>query len=184
MMRFTQTPLPGVWVIDLDLLSDERGWFARTFDAEDFQARGLTPAVVQCNASFNARRNTLRGMHYQAEPHGESKLVRCVRGAIFDVAVDLRPRSGSFRSWHGVELSAENGRALYIAAGLAHGFQTLTDDCEVLYQMGHRYVPEASRGVRWDDPAFAIQWPALDGERVISDKDRSYPDFELVTDEP
>jgi dTDP-4-dehydrorhamnose 3,5-epimerase len=176
-MRFVQTPLPGVWIIELDLLGDERGWFARTFDAEEFEARGLNPTVAQCNASFNTRRDTLRGMHYQADPHGESKLVRCVRGAIFDVALDLRADSSSFRGWHGVELSAENGRALYIPAGLAHGFQTLTGDCEVLYQMGHRYVPEAARGVRWDDPAFAIQWPQPQGPRIVSDRDRAYPDF-------
>src|SRR6478672_13406760 len=176
-MRFEKTPLPGAWLIELDLLGDERGWFARTFDADEFQRRGMNPAVVQCSASFNARRGTVRGMHYQAEPHGESKLVRCVRGAIFDVAVDLRPTSASLRRWHGVELSAENRRALYIPAGLAHGFQTLTDDCEVLYQMGHRYVPEAARGVRWDDPAFGIRWPEAAADRTISEKDRAYPDF-------
>jgi dTDP-4-dehydrorhamnose 3,5-epimerase len=176
-MQFLQTPLPGAWVVELELLGDERGWFARTFDAEEFRARGLNDAVVQCNASFNARSGTLRGMHYQAEPHGESKLVRCVRGAIFDVAVDLRPGSPTRCRWHGVELSAQNRRALYIPAGLAHGFQTLTDDCEVLYQMGHHYVPEAARGVRWDDPAFAIEWPQPPAERVISEKDRAYPDF-------
>jgi dTDP-4-dehydrorhamnose 3,5-epimerase len=174
-MRFIETPLPGAWVLELELIEDERGWFARTFDAEEFRDRGLNPEVVQCNASFNAHRGTLRGLHYQDEPHGESKLVRCVRGAIFDVAVDLRPKSPTLRAWHGVELSAENGRAFYIPAGLAHGFQTLTDGCQVLYEMGHRYVPEAARGVRWDDPAFAIEWPAVDGERVISEKDRSYP---------
>jgi dTDP-4-dehydrorhamnose 3,5-epimerase len=176
-MRFAETPLAGVWVIELDLLGDERGWFARTFGAEEFEARGLNPAVVQCNASFNARRDTLRGMHYQAEPHGESKLVRCVRGAIFDVAVDLRSDSSTFCAWHGVELSAENRRALYIPAGLAHGFQTLSDDCEVLYQMGHRYVPEAARGVRWDDPAFEIEWPRTQEARLVSERDASYPDF-------
>jgi dTDP-4-dehydrorhamnose 3,5-epimerase len=176
-MRFAQTPLPGVWLIQLDLLGDERGWFARTFDAEEFESRGLNATVAQSNASFNSRRDTLRGMHYQAEPHGESKVVRCVRGAIFDVAVDLRRDAATFRAWHGVELSAENRRALYIPAGLAHGFQTLTDDSEVLYQMGARYVPEAAAGVRWDDPAFAIEWPAPQGQRIVSERDRSYPDF-------
>jgi dTDP-4-dehydrorhamnose 3,5-epimerase len=176
-MRFIETPLNGAWVIDLDLLGDERGWFARTFDVEEFSARGLDAAVVQCNASFNARAGTLRGLHYQAEPHGESKLVRCVRGAIFDVAVDLREDSPTLRGWHGVELSATNRLAFYIPAGMAHGFQTLTDDAEVLYQMGHAYVSEAARGVRWDDPAFAIQWPAIDGERIVSERDRAYPDF-------
>jgi dTDP-4-dehydrorhamnose 3,5-epimerase len=176
-MRFIETPLPGAWVIELEELADERGWFARTFDAEEFRARGLNPSVVQSNASFNARRGTLRGMHYQADPHGESKLVSCVRGAIFDVAVDLRPDAPTCSRWHGVELSAENHRAFYIPVGVAHGFQTLTDDCEVLYQMGHPYVPEAARAVRWDDPAFAIDWPAVDGDRVIAEKDRAYPDF-------
>jgi dTDP-4-dehydrorhamnose 3,5-epimerase len=177
-MRFVETPLAGVWVIELERVADERGWFARTFDAEEFQAHGLNPGVVQCNASFNARRDTLRGMHYQAEPHGESKLVRCGRGAIFDVAVDVRPDSPTYRGWYGVELSAENARSLYIEAGLAHGFQALADDCEVLYQMGHPYVPEAARGVRWDDPAFAIQWPQPHGQRIVSEKDLAYPELQ------
>jgi dTDP-4-dehydrorhamnose 3,5-epimerase len=175
-MRFLETPLGGAWIVELDLLGDERGWFARSFDAAEFEARGMNPAVAQTNASFNASEGTLRGMHYQAAPHGESKLVRCVRGTIFDVAVDLREDSPTFRAWHGVELSAENRRAFYIPEGLAHGFQTLEDDCEVLYQMGSPYAPEASRGVRWDDPAFAIAWPAV--TRTISERDRGYPDFE------
>jgi dTDP-4-dehydrorhamnose 3,5-epimerase len=177
-MRFIPTRLPGVWVIEPARILDDRGWFARTFDAAEFETHGLNPAVVQCNASFNVRRGTLRGMHYQADPHGESKLVRCVRGAIFDVAVDVRPGSPASCRWHGVELSAENGLALYVPAGLAHGFQTLTHDCEILYQMGHAYVPEAARGVRWDDPAFGIDWPTTVGERIISEKDRAYPDFD------
>jgi dTDP-4-dehydrorhamnose 3,5-epimerase len=177
-MRFLQTPLAGVWVIELDRLGDERGWFARSFDAEEFRARGMNPAVVQCNTSFNARRGTLRGMHYQADPHGESKLVRCVRGSIFDVAVDLRRDSATFLQWHGVELSAENRLAFYVPSGLAHGFQTLTDDSEVLYQMGDHYVPEAARGVRWDDPMFGIDWPECSGERTVSERDANYPDFD------
>ena len=176
-MKFLDTPLPGVWVIELERHGDERGWFARTFDREEFRARGLNPDVVQCNASFNSRRDTLRGMHYQAEPHGEPKLVRCVRGAVFDVAVDLRSDSATYCRWHGVELTAENGLALYIPAGLAHGFQTLSDDSELLYQMGHHYVPEAARGVRYDDPAFGIRWPEPHGERVVSERDASYPDY-------
>jgi dTDP-4-dehydrorhamnose 3,5-epimerase len=176
-MRFIGTPLNGAWVVDLDLLGDERGWFSRTFDAEEFAARGLNSAVVQCNASFNAHEGTLRGMHYQAEPHGESKLVRCVRGAIFDVAVDLRAGSPTLRRWHGVQLSADNRLAFYIPPGLAHGFQTLTPDAEVLYQMGHSYVPEAACGVRWDDPAFAIDWPEPQGERTISERDGAFADF-------
>ncbi len=177
-MRYIETPLPGAWVIEPERLGDERGWFARTFDAEEFRARGMNPQVVQCNASFNAHRDTLRGMHYQADPHGESKLARCVRGAIFDVAIDLRPDSPAYRKWQGVELTADNGLAFYIPAGLAHGFQTLTDDCEVLYQMGYHYVPEAARGVRYDDPAFAIHWPEPHGERIVSERDAAYADFE------
>jgi dTDP-4-dehydrorhamnose 3,5-epimerase len=177
-MRFLETPLGGAWIVELDLLGDERGWFARSFDAAEFEARGMNPAVAQCNSSFNASEGTVRGMHYQAAPHGESKLVRCVRGAIFDVAVDLREDSPTFRAWHGVELSAENRRAFYIPDGLAHGFQTLDADCEVLYQMGSPYVPEAARGVRWDDQAFGIAWPEPVGAaRVISERDRSYCDF-------
>jgi dTDP-4-dehydrorhamnose 3,5-epimerase len=177
-MRFVETSLPGAFVIELDRLADERGWFARTYDAHEFTARGLDPTIVQCNASYNARAGTLRGMHYQAEPDAESKLVRCVRGAIFDVAVDLRVESSTYCRWEGVELSSENRRALYIPAGMAHGFQTLTDDCEVLYQMGRIYVPESARGVRWDDPAFAIEWPPAPGGRIISERDRGYPDLE------
>jgi dTDP-4-dehydrorhamnose 3,5-epimerase len=176
-MKFREMPLPGVWLIESDRLSDERGWFLRMFDREEFRARGLDPEVIQCNASYNARRDTLRGMHYQAGPHGESKLVRCVRGAVFDVVVDLRLSSSTLGRWHGVELSAENGYALYIPAGLAHGYQTLTDDCELIYQMGHRYVPEAARGVRFDDPAFGIEWPVPHGERIVSERDASYRDF-------
>jgi dTDP-4-dehydrorhamnose 3,5-epimerase len=177
-MRFMPTPLWGAWVVELEELGDDRGWFARTFDAHEFESRGLNPAVVQCNASFNARVGTLRGMHYQTEPHGESKLVRCVRGAVFDVALDVRSDSDTFCRWHGVELSAENRRAFYIPAGLAHGFQTLQDDSEVLYQMGQPYVPDAARGVRWDDPAFGIEWPAPPTHgRLISERDLAFPDW-------
>jgi dTDP-4-dehydrorhamnose 3,5-epimerase len=177
LVKFIETPLPGAWVIEPEEIEDERGSFARTFDAGEFRERGLNQDVVQCNASFNHRAGTVRGMHYQAAPHGESKLVRCVRGAIFDVAVDLRPDSPAYSDWHGVRLSADNRLAFYIPAGFAHGFQTLTDSSEVLYQMGNRYVPEAAKGVRWDDPAFAIEWPALEGERIISERDAGYADF-------
>lgn len=176
-MRLEPTPLHGARVVELDLLGDERGWFARTYDEALFVAEGLQPVGVQANSSFNAARDTLRGLHYQAAPHGEAKLVRCVRGAIWDVGVDLRRDSPSYLRWHAVELSAGNRRALYLPAGVAHGFQTLTDDCEVHYLMGHPYVPGAARGVRWDDPAFAIDWPAPQGERTISERDRSFADF-------
>ncbi len=176
-MKLAPTPIPGVWVVEPERIADERGWFARTFDAAAFAAHGLEPAVVQASASFNVRRGTLRGMHLQAAPHGEPKLVRCVRGAIFDVALDLRPGSPAHRRWHAVELSAENGRGLYLPPGVAHGFQTLADDTEVLYLMGHEYVAQAASGVRWDDPAFAIAWPEAPEGRTISDKDRAYPDY-------
>lgn len=180
-MRFQALALSGVWSIELDLLEDERGWFARTFDVEEFRARGLELEVVQCSCSFSARRGTLRGMHYQAEPHGEPKLVRCVRGVAFHVALDLRPQSPTYGSWRGLKLSAENRCALYLPPGVAHGSQTLVDNCEIFYQMGHRYVPEAVRGVRWDDPAFAIQWPpASEGIRIISARDRSFADWDAA----
>jgi dTDP-4-dehydrorhamnose 3,5-epimerase len=177
-MRFEPTPLRGAHVVELDLLGDERGWFARTYDEQLFREHGLEAVGVQANSSFNAARDTLRGLHFQAPPHGEAKLVRCVRGAIWDVGVDLRPDSPSYLRWHAVQLSADNRRGFYLPRGLAHGFQTLTDDCEVQYLMGHIYVPAAARGVRWDDPAFAIEWPQPHGERTMSDKDRGYPDFE------
>jgi dTDP-4-dehydrorhamnose 3,5-epimerase len=181
-MRFGRTPLPGAWLIELDRFADERGWFARTYDARQFQQHGLDAVVAQCNASFTAKRDTLRGMHYQAEPHGESKLVRCVRGAVFDVALDLREGSPTFCRWHGVQLAQDSDLAFYIPVGVAHGFQTLSDDCEVLYQMGHSYVADAGRGVRWDDPAFAIAWPEPRGQRTISERDRTYPDFRSRSD--
>jgi dTDP-4-dehydrorhamnose 3,5-epimerase len=176
-MWFEESPIPGVWTIELDPAEDERGSFARTFDVDEFRARDLQMEVVQCNAARTRQRGTLRGMHYQAEPHGEPKLVRCVRGGAFHVALDLRPESPTYCGWHGVELSAENRRSLYLPAGVAHGSQTLVDDSEVLYLMGHRYVPEAARGVRWDDPAFAITWPAVDGGRLLSARDRSFADW-------
>jgi len=164
------TPLDGVRVVEPERHADERGFFARTYDVE------VLGPVVQMSTSFNARAGTLRGMHHQAEPHGEDKLVRCTRGAIFDVAVDLRPGSPTLHRWFGTELSEENGLALYIPAGLAHGFQTLRDDSEVLYAMSTPYVPGAGRGVRWDDPAFAIAWPdPPSGGRRMAERDATYP---------
>jgi dTDP-4-dehydrorhamnose 3,5-epimerase len=176
-MRLVATPLQGAYVVELDLIGDERGWFARTYDEALFAEHGLEPIGVQANSSFNAARDTLRGLHYQADPYGEAKLVRCVRGAIWDVGVDLRPDSDTYTEWHAVELSADNRRGLYLPAGLAHGFQTLTDDCEVQYLMGQVHVPEAAHGVRWDDPAFAIAWPQPHGPRTISARDARWPDF-------
>lgn len=177
-MRFTETPLAGAWVVELDRIEDERGHFARAFDREEWIARGMDPAIVQVNLSFNRRAGTLRGMHLQAAPHDEPKLVRCTRGAVYDVVVDLRSGSPTLGRWHGVELAEAAGTALYVPPGFAHGFQTLVDDSEVLYLMGHEYVPEAAGGVSWDDPSFGIDWPEPPvGGRTISDRDRNYPDF-------
>lgn len=158
-MIITRTHIPDVVVIDLELRSDERGFFARTFDAEQFAAAGLNPAVEQCNASFNHRAGTLRGMHYQLAHAPEVKLIRCVRGAIVDQIVDMRPESPTYLQHVSVELTAENRRALYVPAMFAHGYQTLVDDTEVTYQVTGRYTPEAERGQRWDDPALGLDWP-------------------------
>jgi dTDP-4-dehydrorhamnose 3,5-epimerase len=177
-MSLLQTPIDGAWVVAPEPIEDERGLFARTFCAEEFAARGLDVRVAQCNTSFNARAGTLRGLHYQADPHGEAKLVRCTQGAIYDVAVDLRPGSPSFRRWFGVELTAATRHAFFIPEGCAHGFQTLQDASEVLYQMSTPYVPGAGRGVRWDDPAFGVTWPEPPaGGRTMADRDAAYPDF-------
>jgi dTDP-4-dehydrorhamnose 3,5-epimerase len=174
-VKFTPTGLPGVFLVDLEPIEDERGFFARSWCREEFSALGIDCNLEQCNISFNRHKGTLRGMHFQAEPHGEAKLVRCTRGAIHDVAVDLRSESPTYLQHVGVELSAGNRRALFIPAGLAHGFQTLTSDSEVFYQMSRAYVPGAGRGVRWDDPTFGIAWPY--DERTISERDRTWPDF-------
>jgi dTDP-4-dehydrorhamnose 3,5-epimerase len=171
-LKFVPAPLAGAFLVELDRLDDERGFFARAFCQDEFRAHGLSPAIAQCNVSWNRRRGTLRGLHFQVAPHEEAKLVRCTRGAIWDVMVDLRPASATKLRWHAVELSADNRRALYIPEGFAHGFQTLVDDSEVLYQMSAFYHPECARGLRWDDPAIAIRWPLA--EPIVSDKDRSY----------
>ena len=177
-MRFTETELAGVLVVDPEPTSDERGLFARTFDSAEFARRGLRSHFPQCSVSFNTHAATLRGMHYQAAPHGEAKLVRCTAGGVFDVAVDLREGSPTRGRWVGVELTAANRRGLYVPEGCAHGFQTLADATEVFYQISAEYVPGAARGVRWDDPALGIAWPAAES-RVISERDRTYPDLGL-----
>lgn len=174
-MRFTETSLPGAYIIDLEKHSDQRGFFARSYCREDFAAHGIDFNCLQCNISFNTRPGILRGMHFQVSPKAEPKVVRCCRGALYDVIIDLRPEAETFCKWIGVELSADSYRMLYVPKGFAHGFLTLTDNTEVLYQMGEFYSPEHAGGVRWDDPAFGIQWPAE--VRVISEKDRGYPDF-------
>lgn len=174
-MIFQETGLKGSFEIQIEPKADERGFFARSWCQQEFKAHGLNPKVVQCNVSFNRQKGTLRGMHYQAEPHAEAKLVRCTRGAIYDVALDLRPESPSFKNWVAVELTSEKRNMLYIPEGCAHGFLTLADDTEVFYQMSNFYLPDAGRGVRWNDPAFQITWPgSID---VISERDRSYQDY-------
>jgi dTDP-4-dehydrorhamnose 3,5-epimerase len=175
-MTFTETRLEGAFIIEPERLEDERGFFARTWCQREFEAHGLTARMAQCSISFNQKRGTLRGIHYQAAPHEEVKVVRCTMGAIYDVIIDLRKNSPTFRQWVSLELTAENRMALYIPEGFAHGFQTLEDNAEVFYQMSEFYHPEASMGVRWDDPAFNIRWPQAD-HRIISQADREYGDF-------
>lgn len=172
-MIFTETGLKDAFIVEPELLHDERGFLARTWSQEEFLQRGLNPRVVQQNISLNKMRGTLRGMHYQAEPHQEAKLIRCTAGAIFDVLVDLREDSPTFLKWIGLELSANNRRMLYIPESFAHGFQTLEDDTEVVYQISEYYHPESARGLRWDDPALAIEWPLP--VTVISQRDKQHP---------
>ncbi len=175
-LKITPTHLPGVMIVEVDAIADERGLFARTFCADTFRNNGLIDHFPQCNVSWNPYRGTLRGMHYQAEPYPEVKLVRCTRGRILDVAVDLRADSPTYLQWTSVELDADQRNALYIPAGCAHGFQTLVGDCEVFYHMGESYKAEFARGVRWNDPVFAIDWP-LPPER-LSERDANYPDYQ------
>jgi dTDP-4-dehydrorhamnose 3,5-epimerase len=175
-MIFTPTPLEGVYLIDLEKRGDDRGFFARVFCKREFEQHGLETRLVQFNNSLSRTRGTLRGMHYQLPPHAETKLVRCIRGAFWDVALDLRPNSPTFGNWFGAELSADNRRMMYLPKGCAHGFITLTEDTEAFYLVDAFYAPSTERGVRWNDPRFAIEWPA---EPVsMSDKDRNYPDFD------
>ncbi|MEA2423788.1 MAG: dTDP-4-dehydrorhamnose 3,5-epimerase [Thermoleophilaceae bacterium] len=174
-MIFSPTPIAGAFVIETERSEDERGFFARTFCREEFLRHGLDPCVAQCGISFSPRRGTLRGMHLQAPPHSEAKLVRCTRGAVYDVLLDLRGASPTFGQWSAVELSPAAGRLVYIPEGVAHGFQTLDPDTEVSYQMSRPFVSEAATGMRWDDPAFGIEWPLE--VTAISDDDRGRPDF-------
>jgi dTDP-4-dehydrorhamnose 3,5-epimerase len=176
-MIFTETNLKSSFLIEPEPRADERGFFARTWCQREFEAHGLQIRWVQCNVSFNKTKGTLRGMHYQVAPYAEAKLVRCTRGAIYDVIIDLRYDSPTFKQWLAVKLTADNRQMLFIPEGFAHGFQTLEDDTEVFYQMSEFYAPDYAKGVRWNDPAFDISWPA--DERIISERDRSYPDFSL-----
>ena len=177
-MIFQPTGLAGAYVIAIERLSDARGFFARSFCAREFEDHGLNPSLAQCNISYNRHAGTLRGMHFQASPFEEAKLVRCTRGAIHDVIIDLRPDSPTFMQHVGVQLTPDARNMLYVPEGFAHGFLTLEDHTEVFYQMSEFYVPGAARGFRWDDPAFAIDWPAP--VSVISARDAAYPDFALV----
>lgn len=172
-MRFVETPLPGVWRVALERREDERGFFARAFDPAAFAARGLDAALSQLNVSHNSRKGTLRGLHYQAAPHEESKLVRCVRGSIHDVVVDARPGSPTRGRWTSAVLAAESREALFVPKGFAHGFLTLEDDVEVHYLMTDDYAPAAARGVRWDDPALAGAWPSAPA--AVAPKDLEWP---------
>lgn len=174
-MIFNKTEISGVFAIDLEFNCDARGFFARSWCESEFRVHGLTPRIAQCSISFNERKGTLRGVHYQAQPWQEAKVVRCIKGSFYDVALDLRLGSPTYLKWFAAELSAANRRALYIPEGCAHGFLTLEDETEALYEISESYHPEAGRGVRWNDPAFGIVWPAE--VRVISDRDRSYPDY-------
>ena len=176
-MILTETPLAGAFLLDIERAEDERGFFARTFCGDELRARGLEANVAQCSVSFNRARGTLRGLHYQDAPHEEVKIVRCTRGAIWDVVVDLRRDSGTYRRWTAIDLTADNRRALYIPRGMAHGFITRSDDAEVFYMMGNPYVEGAARGIRWDDPAFGIDWPIAPA--VMSDRDRTYATWKL-----
>ncbi len=174
-MVFQETELKGAYIIDLERREDVRGYFARAFCQQEFETYGLAPVMVQTNVSCNKKRGTLRGMHYQAAPHEEAKLVRCTRGAIYDVIVDVRPHSETYRRWIGVELTPETGRMLYVPEGFAHGFITLEDNTEVTYQVSAFYAPGYERGLRYDDPAIGIEWPIQ--VEVISEKDGTWPDF-------
>jgi dTDP-4-dehydrorhamnose 3,5-epimerase len=174
-MTFIEIPLKGAYIISPDRKEDERGFFARTFCKNDFSQHGLNPNLAQCSISFNKVRGTLRGMHYQIRPHEETKIVRCTMGSVFDVIIDLRPDSSDFKKWFSIELNSNNRLMLYVPEGFAHGFLTLEDNTEVLYEISEFYAPDTARGVRWNDPAFGIIWP--ESPKVISIKDREYADF-------
>lgn len=172
-MKFQPLPLEGAYCLELEPIEDERGSFSRTFCRQELVDHGLDPHIEQCSLSFNKLSKTLRGMHFQKSPNEETKIVSCIQGAIYDVIVDLRPSSQTFLKWYAVEMSAENNKALYVPKGFAHGFQTLTANAKVYYQISHRYAPESSGGIRWDDPILSIEWPYTEG-LIISQKDRSY----------
>ena len=174
-MIFNKTEFNGVFIIEIEKQIDERGFFARTWDKKKFEEYNLNSKLVQCNVSFNKKKGVLRGMHYQIAPYEEAKLIRCTKGKIFDVIIDLRPKSNTFRQWFGVEISDENYKMLYVPEGFAHGFQTLEDNTEIFYQMSEMYMPDYVRGIRYNDSIFDINWPITPA--IISEKDRIYPSF-------
>lgn len=175
-MKFTETKLAGAYIIDLHRLEDDRGFFARTFCTQELEEHGLISDVKQANMSRNPKAGTMRGMHYQVDPYQETKLVRCTRGALYDVIIDLRKDSPTYKEWIGVELSEENGRALFVPRDFAHGFVTLTDDTDAFYIVSQSYVPGAEAGIRWNDPQFGIEWPIE--PTLVSDKDANWPDYQ------
>jgi len=172
-MKFTESRIPGAWIIDIAAIHDDRGFFAMTWLPDAFRERGIEPALAQCNLAFNHKRGTLRGMHFQLAPHAQAKIIRCTRGALLDVIIDLRPESPAYCKWEAVELTADNRRMLYMPEGIAHGYLTLTDEVEAYYHASSPWAPSAESGVRWDDPAFGVAWPFAPA--VISAKDAAWP---------
>ncbi|RMD04340.1 dTDP-4-dehydrorhamnose 3,5-epimerase [Clostridium autoethanogenum] len=177
-MIFLETKLKDAYIIQLQPIADERGFFSRTWCKNEFEKHGLKSEIVQCNLSYNEKKGTLRGMHYQVEPYRETKLIRCIKGAFYDVIIDLRKKSHTYKQWIGVELTENNNKSLYVPEGFAHGFQTLVDDTYAFYQVTEFYTPGAERGIRWNDPQFKIQWPE-EKNRIISAKDQSLGDYRL-----
>lgn len=175
-INFIETKLKGAFVVEPERFDDHRGFLSRSFSAREFERLGLNPCVVECNISYSRAKHTVRGMHFQRGPHAQAKLVRCTVGAVYDVAIDLRPDSDTYGQWVGVELTAENRRMLYVPEGFAHGFQTLVEGAEIFYQISHYYAPGSEGGVRWDDPAFGINWPER-AHVTINERDSTYPDF-------
>lgn len=176
-MKFIKTPIEKVYLLEIEKIEDERGFFARSWCREEFEDMGLNGNLAQCSISFNKEKGTLRGMHYQAPPYEEAKIIRCTMGAIYDVIIDVRPSSPTFKKWYGVELSASNRNMLYAPEGVAHGYITLEDNSEIFYQISELYHPECAKGVRWDDPAFGVKWPAKPS--VIADRDVNYKDLRV-----
>lgn len=175
---FRETKLKGAFVIEPETFADERGFFARSFSDKEFEAHGINPLMVEGNISFNKKKHTIRGMHFQSAPYAQAKLVRCTQGSIYDAMIDLRPDSPTYKQWFAEELTAENRLMLYVPEGFAHGFQTLADDTEVFYQVSAHYLPASCAGVRWDDPAFAVRWRTNEGV-TINERDQTYPDFRV-----